>query len=122
MADKLLIVLVNSDPANPGELAVPLVQAAVAASMEYEVELVLTGRAGELARRGFAAQLPAPQNNGRTVYDFMQDAHQAGVQFKLCNPTLEIWGEDLIPEIGETVGATYVISEAMAAGTVTFTY
>lgn len=122
MADKLLIVMVNTDPANASELAAPFVQAMVAASMEYDVELVLTGRAGELARRGFAAQLSAPQNNGRSVYDYIREAHAAGVRFKVCNPTVELWGDDLIPEIGETVGAAYVISEAMAEGTVTFTY
>ncbi|UCE90676.1 MAG: peroxiredoxin, partial [Pseudomonadota bacterium] len=37
-------------------------------------------------------------------------------------PTLELWGDDLIPEIAETVGAAYVISQAMDGDTVTFTY
>ena len=35
---------------------------------------------------------------------------------------LEMWGDDLIPEISETVGAAYVISEAMDDNIVTFTY
>lgn len=122
MAEKLLIVLANSDPANASELTAPLVQALVAASMDYEVEVVLTGGAGELARRGFAARLPAPQNNGRTIYDYMQEARQAGVQFKVCSPASALWSDELIPEIDETVGDAYVISEAMAEGTVTFTY
>ena len=38
MADKLMIVMVNTDPANPGELGAPFFQATVAAAMEYEVE------------------------------------------------------------------------------------
>lgn len=122
MAEKLLIVLANTDPANASELGAPFFQATVAASMEYEVEMVFTGRAGQLAKRGFAAQLPAAENRERTVYDYIREAHQAGVQFKVCSPTLELWGDELIAEIGETVGAAYVISEAMAEGTVTFTY
>jgi predicted peroxiredoxin len=52
----------------------------------------------------------------------MKDAHEAGVKFKVCTPTLELWGEDLIPEIEETVGGAYVISQAMDDDVVTFTY
>lgn len=122
MADKLLIVLANANPADAAQLAAPLAQALVAASMGYEVETVLTGPAGELARRGFAEALPASQETDRSVYDQLRQAHQAGVRFKVCNPTLALRGDDLIPEIDETVGAAYVISEAMAEGTVTFTY
>lgn len=122
MADKLLIVLANADPADTAQLAAPLAQALEAAFMDYEVEMVLTGPAGELARRGFAQALPAPQDQQRTVYDQIRQAHGAGVRFKVCNPTLALRGDDLIPEIDETVGSAYVISEAMAEGTVTFTY
>ena len=35
---------------------------------------------------------------------------------------MELWGGDLIPEVTETVGGAYVISEAMNEDTVTFTY
>ena len=49
MAKKLMIVMVNTDPANPPELGAPFFQASVAAAMEYDVEVVLTGRAGQLA-------------------------------------------------------------------------
>ena len=52
----------------------------------------------------------------------MKEAHLAGAKFKVCTPTIELWGDDLIPEISETVGGAYVISEAMDENTVTFTY
>jgi len=122
MADKLMIVMVNTDPTNPSELGAPFFQATVAAAMEYDVEVVLTGRAGELAIRGVAKQIVVQQDSKRTVYDFIREAHEAGVTFKVCTPTLEFWGDDLIPEIDETVGGAYLISEAMDDGTVTFTY
>lgn len=122
MADKLLIIMVNSDPSNPSELGAPFFQATVAAAMEYEVEIVLTGRTGELAKRGVAEKIFVQQAGGKSVYEFIKDAHEAGVVFKVCTPTLEIWGDDLIPEISETVGGAYVISEAMNDDTVTFTY
>ena len=122
MADKLMIVMVNTDAANPSELGAPFFQATVAAAMEYEVEVVLTGRAGELAIRGVAEKITVQSDSGRTAFDFIREAHEAGVTFKVCTPTLEFWGDDLIPEIDETVGGAYLISEAMDDATVTFTY
>jgi uncharacterized protein len=122
MADKLMIVMVNTDPRDPAELGAPFFQATVAAAMEYEVEVVLTGRAGELAVKGVAEKLHVKEGSPKSVYDFMKDAHEAGVKFKVCTPTLELWGEDLIPEIEETVGGAYVIAKAMDDDVVTFTY
>lgn len=122
MADKLMIVMVNTDPRNGSELGAPFFQATVAAAMEYEVEVILTARAGELAIRGVAENLRVQEGSPKTVYDFIKDAHEAGVKFKVCTPTLELWGKDLIPEIEETVGGAYVISQAMDDDVVTFTY
>jgi uncharacterized protein len=122
MADKLLIVMVNTDPENSEELGAPFFQATVAAAMEYDVEVVLTGLSGKLAIKGVAEKLFVKPGSDKSVYDVMREAHDAGVRFKVCTPTLELWGNDLIPEIAETVGGAYVISEAMDDGTVTFTY
>lgn len=122
MADKLLIVLMNTDPTNPSELGAPFMQACVAAAMEYEVEILLTGRAGELATPGVAEKLRFTDDSKKTVYDLMRDAVEAGAKFKICTSNLELWGDELIPEIDETVGAAYIISEAMDDDTVTFTY
>ena len=122
MADKLLIVLVNTDPLDPGQLAAPLSQATVAAAMEYEVEIIITGRAGQLAVQGTAATIEIQGDGPRTAYDLIKEAHAAGVSFKVCTPTIELWGSELISEIDETVGGAYLISEAMDDQTVTFTY
>ena len=122
MAEKLLIIMVNTDPGNPTELGAPFFQATVAAAMDFEVEVVLTGRAGELAKKGVAEKLHVQEGSPKSVYSFMQDAHEAGVHFKVCTPTLDLWGHDLIPEIEETVGGAYVIGQAMDDDVVTFTY
>ena len=122
MAEKLMIVMVNTDPKNSAELGAPFFQATVAAAMEYDVEVILTAGAGELAKKGVAEQLYVKHGSGKSVYDFIKDAHEAGVRFKVCTPTLELWGEDLIPEIEETVGGAYVIQQAMDDNVVTFTY
>jgi predicted peroxiredoxin len=122
MAEKLMIVMVNTDPRNTAELGAPFFQATVAAAMDYEVEVILTARAGELAKRGFAEKLFVKEGSTKSVYDFIKDAHEAGVRFKVCTPTLDLWGNDLIPEIEETVGGAYVIQQAMDDRVVTFTY
>jgi predicted peroxiredoxin len=122
VADKLLIVMVNTDPSDGPELGAPFFQAAVAAAMEYDVEVILTGRSGELAVKGVAEKLHVQKGSPKSVYDFIKDAHEAGVRFKVCTPTLELWGKDLIPEVEETVGGAYVIGRAMDDDTVTFTY
>jgi uncharacterized protein len=122
MADKLMIVMVNTDPRDGPELGAPFFQATVAAAMEYEVEVILTGRSGELAIRGVAEKLHVKEGSPKSVYDFIKDAHEAGVKFKVCTPTLDLWGQDLIPEIEETVGGAYVIGQAMDDDVVTFTY
>ena len=122
MADKLLIVLMNTDPTNPSELGTPFMQACVAAAMEYEVEVLLTGRAGELAVPGVAQKLHFSEGSKKTVYDLMRDAVEAGAKLKICTSNLELWGDELIPEIRETIGAAYIISRAMDGDTITFTY
>lgn len=121
MANKLLILLVNSDPNQASELVAPLFQATVAAEMEYDVEIVFSGHSGELAVRGVAERIPLRQGESKTVYDLIREAHEAGVQFKVCT-TAEQAGDNLIPEVEEVVGGAYLISEAMDENTVTFTY
>lgn len=122
MAKKLLIILVNSNPDNPEALGAPFFQATVAAAMDYDVEILMTGRAGELAKKGVAETIKIQESSVHTVYDFIKDAVDAGVVLKVCTPTIEIWGDELIPEIRETVGGGYAITEAMNDETVTFTY
>lgn len=122
MAEKLLIVMVNTDPSNPTEAASPFFQAAVAAAMEYAVEMVLMAGAADLARRGTAERLHVESGSARTVYDFIRDAREAGVVLKACTPHTSLREDDAIPEIDEFVGTAYVISAAMDPDTVTFTY
>ena len=122
MPDKLMIVMVNTDPSNPSEMGAPFFQATVAAAMEYDVEIIFTGASGKLAKTGVAENLFVQEGTSKSVYDIMKEAHNAGAKFKVCTPTIELWGDDLIPEVSETVGGAYVISEAMDENTVTFTY
>ena len=116
MAEKLLIVLVNTDPRNGEELGAPFFQATVAAAMEYEVEVICTATAGQLMRKGVAEKLFVKEGSPKSVYDFIKDAHEAGVVFQCCSPNLDLFDmteDDLIPECAGVVGGAYLIEQVM---------
>ena len=122
MNKKLLIIMANADPANAEEISAPLFQATVAAAMSHDVEVILTGCTSVLATQGKAENIEINHETHRSIYDVIQEAHKAGVSFKLCTASLDMWAESLIPEIDEAIGSAYVVSEAMDDDTVTFTY
>jgi len=122
MADKLLVVIANVDITRPAEILPPLLQATVAAAMEYDVEVLFTGQAGQLTIKGEAEKLVLQEDDSKSVYDHIKQARAAGVVFKVCTPALKFWGDNIIPEIEETVGGAYIINESMDDSVVTFTY
>lgn len=122
MANKLLIIMANTDPENGLEVAPPFMQAQAAAAMEYDVEVVLSGIAGQLAIRGFAEQVPLRAGASKTAYDVIREAHAAGAALKVTTTVVDTWGRDLLPEISDIVGGAYIISEAMDDDTVALTY
>ena len=116
MADKLVIIMVNTDPSNGEELGAPFFQASVAAAMDYEVEVICTATAGKLMKKGVAEKLFVKEGSPKSVYDFIKDAHEAGVKFYCCSPNLDLFDmtkEDLIPECEGIVGGAYVIEQVM---------
>ncbi len=125
MANKLMIVMVNTDPKNSAELGAPFFQATVAAAMEYEVEVILTAGAGELAKRGVAEKLHVKAGSSKSVYDFIKDAHEAGVKFYTCSPNLDLFDmkeSDLIPECAGIVGGAHLIETVMEEDCKVLTY
>ena len=122
MADKLLIVLSNIALDHADSLLTPLSQAATAAAMEYEVEVVFTGAASRLVGKKNSQIIVTNEAQPRSVLQLIRDARKAGVVFKVCSPELNAQEQDLIDEISETVGGAYVITEAMDNSVVTLTY
>ena len=116
MARKLVILMVNTDPRNGEELGAPFFQASVAAAMDYEVEVICTATAGRLMKRGVAENLVVKAGSPKSVYDFIKEAHEAGVVFRCCSPNLDLFDmseADLIPECAGIVGGAYVIEQVM---------
>jgi len=119
MPQKLLTVLVNTDPRNPEELGSPFFQAAVAAAMDFEVEVVCTATTGRLMQRGVAEGLRVKSGANKSVYDFIKDAHQLGVKFYTCAGNLKLFGireGELIPECAGMVGTAYLIDGLVEVG------
>ncbi len=116
MASKLLIILANTDPNDPAELGAPFFQATVAAAMDYEVEVICTAASGILMKKGVAEKLVVKQGSPKSVYEFIKDAHEAGVVFRCCSPNLDLFDmttDDLIPECTGVVGGAYLIEKVM---------
>ena len=116
MAEKLVIVMANTDPDNPKELGAPIFQASVAAAMEYEVEVICTAAAGILMKKGVAENLYVKAGSPKSVYDFIKDAHEAGAKFYCCSPNLDLFDmgkDDLIPECVGIVGGAHLIESIM---------
>ena len=91
-------------------------QAAVAAAMEYEVDVICTATAGRLLKKGVAEKLFVKEGSPKSVYDFIKDAHEAGVKFYTCSPNLDLFDmkvEDLIPECAGIVGGAHLIEVIM---------
>lgn len=125
MSGKLLIVMANTDPRNGEELGAPFFQASVAAAMGYDVEVICTATAGRLMKAGEAEKLVVKEGSPKTVYDFIKDAHEAGVKFFCCSPNLDLFNmtkDGLIPECEGVVGGAYMIEEVMEGDCKVLTY
>lgn len=123
MIEKMVVIMLNSDPSNANELFEPIYQAIIAASMDYNVEIILSGRSGELAIRGVAEKITSPRKENETIYDILKEAYQSGVKIRASKFVTQRWNEEeLIPEIDEVVSGGYVIGEIMNDNNITLTY
>ena len=126
MADKkLIIVMANSDPRNGEEIGAPIFQATVAAAMDFEVVVICTATAGRLMKKGVAERLWVKEGSPKSVYEFIKDAHEAGVKFYCCSPNLDLFDmtkDDLIPECTGIIGGAYLIERVMEDDSEVLTY
>jgi predicted peroxiredoxin len=125
VAQKLIIIMANTDPRNCEEVGAPIFQASVAAAMSYNVEVICTGTAAKLLKNGVAANIHLKPGETRSIHDFIKEAHAAGVKFLCGSPDLDLCGmhkDDLIPECSGVVGAAHFIEEIMSGESKVLTY
>jgi uncharacterized protein len=116
VSNRLLLVLVNTDPRNVEELGAPFYYAAVAAAMDYEVDVLCTATSGKLMLKGVAEKLCVKPGDPKTVYDWIKEAHDQGARFWACPANLELFDKsesDLIPECQGLMGAAAMIQDVM---------
>ena len=122
MAEKLVVIILNSDPQNSAEILEPVYHATIAASMDYHAEIILAGRAGELAIRGVADNTETGRKAGETLYDLIKEAYQSGVVIKASKYVVQRWGDNLIAEVSEVVSGGYIVGEIMNSNNKTLSY
>ena len=113
---KLLIVLANTDPRNGEELGAPFYHAAIAAALDYEVDVVCTATAGKLMIKGVAEKLHVKQGHPKTVYEWIKESRDQGARFWACPANLdlfEIKESDLIPECSGMMSAADMMQRIM---------
>ena len=113
---RLLIVLLNTDPRNPEELAAPFYYAAIAAAMDHEVDVLCTATAGKLMFKGVADAIHVKPGDPKTVHDWIKEAHEQGARFWACPANLELFDKDdsdLIAECSGMMGAADMIQRVM---------
>lgn len=125
MTRRLLVVLVNTDPRNPEELAAPFYHAAVAAAMDYEVDIVCAATAGRLLLKGVAESLNVKPGDPMTVLDWIREAHGHGARLWACPANLDLFDAveaDLIPECAGMMGTAAMIRDMMDGDCRVLTY
>jgi predicted peroxiredoxin len=125
VTQKLIFILANTDPANPAELCPPIFQAIAAAGMSYNVEVVCSGSSAKLLKNGVASAIRMTPCESRSMYDFIKEAHAAGVKFFCCSTGLDLFDmhrDDLIPECSGVVGTAHFIEDVMSGNNRVLTY
>ena len=125
MIQKVAIMLLNASPDIPATLGAPFFQAGVAAAMGLEVEIYFASRTASLLRKGVAEKLHPGADKQKSLYQFMQDAHNAGAKFYLCGGAMKengITEQTAIPEMDGIRGGAAFIREAVEEGVLTLTY
>ena len=119
---KLIIVLALCRAESPVDFAPPLQQAKFAAKMGYPVEVVFTGQTVPMLFGSQLGELRLGDEAQISVYHLLNEAVSAGVKIKACVEMCRAQLQDFIPEVTETVGAAYIVTEALEDNTVTITY
>lgn len=125
MASRLIVMMVNTDPRNGEELGAPFYHAMIAASLDYEVDVICTATAGRLMRRGVAESLTVKPGSDTTVYHFIKEAHKLGVRLWACSANLQLFDmttDDLIPECRGLIAMASVMRDIMEGDAKVLTY
>jgi predicted peroxiredoxin len=114
---KTVLVTATYGPNNPERCPGAFLFSQEAAKLGAQVKLCFVLQAPLLLKKGLAENLYA-KAEGRTIREFIDDTLEAGVQFYVCDAALELCdmvAEDIIEEVDNLVGPSFVIRQGLQA-------
>jgi len=96
----------------PERAATPIYLASTAAAMDVEVGIYFTVNGPTLLEKGVAEKLIVPKHDGEgaPLIKFIDQAQELGVEFYVCQPSLDLHGltaDDLIDGVKMIGGAAF---------------
>ena len=113
----LTLVFMTSGPETPQRCATPFYMANIAVAMDNQAEIIFQIDGVLLMKKGVAESMVAKEG-GKAIIDFIREAHEAGVEMRVCSAALalhEMTESDLIEQCDGVVGAAYMTDRAMDA-------
>ena len=125
MSKKMLFILA-SGPESPKKLGTPFHQAMTALALDSdEVVILFTCSGTQLLKKEVAQSTFTKEGSDRSIYDYIQEASECGVQMFVCPSSLELNDmtmDDVIPEIEGAMGAAGYTTMSLQDDVVTLTY
>lgn len=114
-AGKNVLVVATFGSGNPERCPAPFMFAGEAVKAGAKAGICFVLQAPTLLKRGVAENLLAKEG-GRTIREFIDEALELGVDFYVCDAALQLCDmtpEDLIDEIEDLVGPSFLIKEGL---------
>ncbi len=118
--EKKFLIVVTSGPEDAPLVKSALDIAVVAALYDADVEMIFTAGTKNLLLKGEAEKI-VPIPNGDNLLEAIRLAKENGVKIYACSPLLDTYGykkEDLIEEVDDIVGGSYLVSRSMESDVV----
>ena len=90
MSEKLLFVVLSTNPESEASIASIMSQANVAAAMGFDVEVIFSGQCDVLAQKGHG-------DKSSMINSLIKTGHESGVSYKVCPRAEFDWQDDLLP-------------------------
>ena len=122
---KIIYVQTHGVDDDKRRLATPFFLAAAAAAMDMDVAIYFTMNGATLLKKGVAENIIVPKagGGGAPLSYFIQQAKDVGVEFLVCQPSLDLHGltmDDLIDGVKMIGGAAFNSLALEADAVITF--
>jgi predicted peroxiredoxin len=114
---KKVLIVAKTGPEAPEGCTAPFFFGRVAARKGAQVGICFIQRSALLLKEGLAETLYA-KDDGHPLSEFIRGALKAGVEFNVCDAALQMCDmkpDDLIDEIGNLVGPSFLITQGIEA-------